>query len=62
MNNDGKAYEEFVGLLHQALLNTESITAQKNIEIQRNKIIVDSCGNEREFDIYCEFQGQFTYL
>lgn len=56
MNNDGKAYEEFVGLLHQALLNTETITAQKNIEVQRNKKIVDSCGNEREFDIYWEYE------
>ncbi|GHD47047.1 Restriction endonuclease [Marinobacter persicus] len=56
MRNDGKAYEEFVGLLHRALLNAEAITEQKNIEIQRNKKIVDSCGVEREFDIYWEYE------
>ncbi len=56
LNNDGKAYEEFVGLLHHALLKAEAITEQKNIEIQRNKKIVDSCGNEREFDIYWEYE------
>lgn len=41
MSNDGKDYEQFVALLPQALLNAESITLQKNIEVQLNKKIVD---------------------
>lgn len=56
LNNDGKDYEQFVALLQQALLNTESITEQKNIEVQLNKKIVDSCGVEREFDLYWEYE------
>lgn len=56
MNNDGKDYERFVALLQQALLNAESFTEQKNIEVQLNKKIVDSCGVEREFDLYWEYE------
>ncbi|ANT65455.1 restriction endonuclease [Prosthecochloris sp. CIB 2401] len=56
MKNDGKAYEEFVALLHQALLNSEGISKHQNIEIQRNKKIVDSNGIEREFDLYWEYE------
>lgn len=56
MSNDGKDYEQFVALLQQALLNAENITLQKNIEVQLNKKIVDSCGVEREFDIYWEYE------
>lgn len=56
MSNDGKDYEQFVALLQQALLNAESITLQKNIEVQLNKKIVDSCGVEREFDLYWEYE------
>lgn len=56
MSNDGKGYEQFVALLQQALLNAESITLQKNIEVQLNKKIIDSCGVEREFDLYWEYE------
>ncbi len=56
MNNDGKDYEQFVALLHQALLNAENITQQKNIKVELNKKIVDSHGVEREFDIYWEYE------
>ena len=56
MSNDGKQYEQFVALLHQALLDAENFTTQKNIEVQRNKKIVDSCGVEREFDLYWEYE------
>nr|VFK00528.1 MAG: Restriction endonuclease [Candidatus Kentron sp. LFY] len=57
MNNDGKAYERFVALLYQALLDAEKeIPEQKNVEVQRNKKIVDSCRIEREFDIYWEYE------
>lgn len=54
--NDGKNYERFVALLQQALLDAENITKQKNIEIQLNKKIIDACGNEREFDLYWEYE------
>ena len=56
MKNDGKDYEQFVALLQQALLNAEIITEQKNIKIELNKKIVDSCGVEREFDLYWEYE------
>lgn len=53
---DGKAYEEFVGSIHEALLKAESITAQKNIIIERNKKLRDNCGVDREFDLYWEYE------
>ena len=56
MANDGKAYEEFVGQLHQALLKAQMFAGQKNIEIQRNKKLIDSWGTPREFDIYWEYE------
>lgn len=56
MHNNGRDYEQFVALLHQALLKAENITDQKNIEIQLNKKIIDSCGIEREFDLYWEYE------
>jgi hypothetical protein len=56
LSNDGKGYEQFVALLQQALLNAESITEQKNIEVQLNKKIIDSCGVKREFDLYWEYE------
>jgi len=33
MYNNGREYEQFVATLQQALLNTEMITIQKNIQI-----------------------------
>lgn len=56
MKNDGKSYEQFVALLQQALLDAESYTGQKNIEVQLNKKIVDNAGIKREFDLYWEYE------
>jgi hypothetical protein len=56
LSNDGKDYEQFVALLQQALLNAETVTLQKNIKVQLNRKIVDSCGVEREFDLYWEYE------
>ncbi|UJF24578.1 restriction endonuclease [Suttonella sp. R2A3] len=56
LNNDGKNYEQFVAQLQQALLDAESITEQKNIKVQLNKKILDSCGIKREFDLYWEYE------
>lgn len=56
LSNDGKDYEKFVALLQQALLDAESITRQKNIDVELNKKILDSCGVERVFDLYWEYE------
>ena len=51
-----KDYEIFVQKLQQALLYSEPLTKQKNIEIERNKKITDNSGIEREFDLYWEYE------
>nr|WP_200874421.1 hypothetical protein [Ferrovum myxofaciens] len=62
MANNGKEYELFVSSLQQALLNAENITTQKNITVEVNKLILDNCGIERQFDIYWEYElGGLTY-
>ena len=52
----GKDYEIFVQKLQQALLNSEKLTKQNNIEIERNKKIIDNSRIEREFDLYWEYE------
>ena len=54
--SDGKDYEIFVQKLQQALLNSERFINQKNIEIERNKKIIDNNGIAREFDLYWEYE------
>ncbi|WP_372887646.1 restriction endonuclease [Psychrobacter sp.] len=54
--SDGKNYEIFVQNLQQALINAEEFMSQKNIEIERNKKIIDNCGIDREFDLYWEYE------
>ena len=62
MANTWKEYEQFVAKLQQALLNAENITTQKNIKVEIDKKIIDNCGNERQLDIYWEYElGGFTY-
>lgn len=56
MANTGKEYELFVAKLQQALLNAETITTQKNIQVEVDKKITDNCGIERQFDIYWEYE------
>ncbi len=53
--NTGKAYEEFVRKIHQALIDSETHASQKNIQIEKNKKLVDRFGLEREFDLYWEY-------
>jgi Restriction endonuclease len=61
-HNDGKEYEEFVRKIQQAILDSEKCTSQKNIQIEKNKIILDNCGVKREFDLYWEYElGGLTY-
>jgi len=62
MKNTGKEYEQFVGRLQQALLNAETITTQKNIQVEIDKVITDNHGINRQFDIYWEYElGGITY-
>lgn len=62
MTNDGKAYEAFVGQLQQALLDVEKIATQRTIKVERNKVIKDKNGCNREFDLYWEYElGGFLY-
>lgn len=62
MANTGKEYERFVAKLQQALLNAETITTQKNIQVEVDKKITDNCGIGRQFDIYWEYElGGITY-
>ena len=56
MANDGKEYEQFVKNLYQALIDSEGIAKQKNVEIEANKKLTDSCNIEREFDLYWEYE------
>ncbi|WP_279498910.1 hypothetical protein [Aeromonas veronii] len=52
---NGKQYEEFVGRLQQAILNSEEYLKIKNITIEKNRIITDNNGIDREFDLYWEY-------
>jgi len=62
MDKTGKEYEVFVATLQQVLLNSEKYGGQKNIVIEKNKIIKDKNGIDREFDLYWEYKlGGLTY-
>ena len=62
MDKTGREYEDFVARLQQAILDSEEYTKQRNIVIEKNKIIKDNNGIEREFDIYWEYElGGFIY-
>lgn len=60
--NTGKTYEIFVQSLYQAILQSELVTGQKNINVEINKLLIDKNGIERQFDIYWEYSlGGFAY-
>ena len=60
--NTGKAYELFVQSLYQAILQSELLTGQKNINVETNKLLTDKNGTARQFDIYWEYSlGGFVY-
>lgn len=56
--NTGKDYEFFTGKLYTAILASEEmgLGLQKNVNVEVNKILEDSFGNKRQFDIYWEFE------
>ncbi|OUS15046.1 hypothetical protein A9Q97_03270 [Rhodospirillales bacterium 47_12_T64] len=51
----GAEYEVFVQTLQQAILDSEPLFKQKNIQVERNKKLQDSRGILREFDLYWEY-------
>jgi hypothetical protein len=58
----GREYERFVAKLQKAILNSEELGEQKNIVIEKNKLIKDNNGIDREFDLYWEYElGGLTY-
>ena len=60
--NTGKEYEEFVRNLQQAIFDSEKLFEQRNIVVEKNKIIKDKNGIDREFDLYWEYElGGFVY-
>ncbi|GHA67163.1 hypothetical protein GCM10009007_04690 [Formosimonas limnophila] len=60
--NTGKAYEEFVGKIYQALIDSEVHSSQQNICVETNKKIIDRFGQERQFDVYWEYElGGIVY-
>lgn len=60
--NTGRDYEEFVGAIHQSLIQAEKISHLKNITVEVNKKIVDKNGITRQFDVYWEFNlGGYEY-
>ena len=62
MKNTGKKYEEFVRKLQQAIIDSDKNTELKNITVEKNKIIKDKNGINREFDLYWEFElGGINY-
>lgn len=62
MANTGKEYELFVAQLQQAIINSDGAITQKNILVEVDRKICDSCGIERQFDIYWEYElGGLTY-
>ena len=56
MINTGKGYESFVAVLQKAIIDSEEIAVHKNIVVEKNKKLIDTNGNEREFDIYWEYE------
>lgn len=56
MGNTGIEYEIFVPSLVTALLRADKVCGQKNIQIERRKIIKDNNSIDREIDIYWEFE------
>lgn len=55
--NTGRAYEEFVQSLYQAILASDILGfgSQKNINVEINKLLKDRNGIDRQFDIYWEY-------
>src|SRR5690606_14872243 len=52
----------FVARLQHAILYSEEIAKQKNIQIEVNKRLIDNSGIERQFDVYWEYElGGYKY-
>lgn len=62
MTKPGSEYEAFVARLVQAILDADEFFDGKNMTVEKNKIIEDTCGINREFDVYWEYEfGELVY-
>ena len=62
MANDGREYEAFVAKLTKSIFDADKFIDGRNIAVEKNKIIEDTCGVRREFDVYWEYEvGGFIY-
>ncbi len=54
--NTGIPYERFVQDLMQTILDADGKAGQRNIEVKHNVKLKDKFGNERQFDVYWEYE------
>lgn len=54
--NTGVQYEKFVQDLMQTIINADGKVGQRNIEVKHNVKLKDNFGNERQFDVYWEYE------
>ena len=52
----GRDYEAFVQDLQQAILKSEELIRQKNIHIERNKLLRIISESNENFDLYWEYE------
>ena len=56
MGNDGVAYELFVQKVQQALFDAQQIGGYRTVNVQHNVKLVGKDGEQRQFDLYWEFE------
>ncbi len=62
MAKSGTPYELFVQKIQQAIIDAEKYLQYKNIKVEHDCKLIDTCGIERQFDLYWEYElGGFTY-
>lgn len=54
--NTGVPYEMFVQDLMQTIIDADGKVGQRNIEVKHNVKLKDKFGNERQFDVYWEYE------
>ena len=54
--NTGVPYEKFVQDLMQTIIDADGKVGQRNIEVKHNVKLKDKLNNERQFDIYWEYE------
>lgn len=54
--NNGRDYERFVEKVYQEILKADGLIGAKTIRIEKNKIIKNKLGIDREFDLYWKIE------